>query len=138
MLHQRKNSPNVDGISAKHQDYCDFATKYTTKSILGTLIMINRKQKQKMFHINTCAKEIERLKENHHHHLVFIEKQKKNIQNLVVTTNKKLIVAPNMTSTLKQKDYQRSYSHNTQYIHCSLGNKNCFKTQTHTTQKQKT
>lgn len=64
--------------------------------------------------------------------------KKKNIENLVVTTNKKLIVAPNMTSTLKQKDYQRSYSHNTQYIHCSLGNKNCFKTQTHTTQKQKT
>jgi hypothetical protein len=58
-----------------------------------------------MFHINTCAKEIERLKENHHHHLVFIE-------NLVVTTNKKLIVASNMTRILKQKHYQRSYSHN--------------------------
>lgn len=108
MLHQRKNSPNVDGTSAKHQNYCVFATKYTTKNIVGTFIMTNRKQKQTMFHINTCAKEIERLKENHHHHhhhLVFIE-------NLVVTTNKKLIVAPNMTSTLKQKHYQRSYSHN--------------------------
>jgi hypothetical protein len=42
MLYQRKNSLNVDGTSAKHQDYCDFATKYTTtKSIVGTLIMTN-------------------------------------------------------------------------------------------------
>ncbi len=56
MLHQRKNLPNVDGTSAKHQDYCDLATKYTTKENIGTLIMINRKQKQIMFHINTCAK----------------------------------------------------------------------------------
>jgi hypothetical protein len=51
-----KNLHNVDGTSAKHQDYCDLATKYTTKSIVGTLIMTNRKQKQIMFHINMCKR----------------------------------------------------------------------------------
>jgi len=42
-----------------------------------------------------------------------------------------------MTSILKQKHYQRSYSHIKQYIHYSLRNNNCLKTQTNTHKRKK-